>query len=1113
MVFLGEYSFWRIPLEYIHHKTTASWCCLVVLIRADSTVKSVSNSYVNILITVAVKCKLLYFLIFIPAFVFAQSAIHVVPQQSELDRYAAQELQRYVYLVSGELLPIKPIQKKMQGFVVGTLEDKAIRSLTASRLPAEFYEGYSLQTKDHFIVVSARTSIGLLYGVYGLLEDHYGVGFYLGHDAIPRKQKFYLPRVDEVKNPSMKIRGFLPWTNFPQSATVYSWEDWKFIIDQAAKMRMNFIHVHNYNGEAGHNEMFHNFTVNGITSRVWMPTAKTGHGWSCKGFDVKNFRFGGEDLFDDYDFGADCALHNETLTNELVFRKGVSLFARVIAYAHTRGVKIGLGLDIDLIVPDYKTTADDPAVVKARLDQVLEDYPDLDYLILFISENILTQPDKVALWRKTFDAMYAYLKSRPHTIQVAVAGWGLSKEMVEGLPTDVIIAPISKYSDKFEDGSIYGNREFWGCPWLERDFFSSEYYYPYNMHLSNTIAAWQARSKNMTGFYTLTWRLTDAIDPKMSFIAKAPWDSKNLLNTSKDVYLDYATKNYGAAAAEAMTSIINENEPLSCSDAECQPTGVFSGTRLGSGQYLLNFQRIELKKEKNTTKLFAVRADSIVKAGIEKREDADSCVAWVQDGARLVFKNVDLTGVVSLTLYSATANPFAGVDVRIGNPSSKVVITYVSPTTAGWHNWQGFPVSFPKTDGIHDLYISFKSTIQEQNEEAKTSAQLRMISEQISNSGSLEHARRMGHVASRLKAADLHLQLNRSFPNISKPSELTQLFSEWTFNFLNRVTDISSLGNVQSIQNRYIQERYLQKEEELLRSAHVKFPTRVQPRGTSSGVLITWRNNEPEAKGFYLYANGKSVNQKLISNLDSSYIVSSHEPAQYSVTAISSSGIESDLSPSSFAYAGTSDKKPPLIVVVSPPGGVKKGTFCYIKVRLVDDRAYELQKATLHYRKVGTANWFVSPLSRRVKAVFAGGFLCDRAGVYEYFVSASDGSNEATFPVDRETPLTVVVEENGCTKGNQQIEVQELNGELRWNMAGDKLDVFQVYRSQQKDFNAGPSTFVTYLPPQAQQYQSNMIDFNGDSLKGTYYHKVILMDSRGCIKAQSASTEVRFSSL
>lgn len=51
----------------------------------------------------------------------------------------------------------------------------------------------------------------------------------------------HLPVINDVRTPQMRIRGFLPWTNFPQSATIYSWNDWRYVIDQAAKMRMNLL--------------------------------------------------------------------------------------------------------------------------------------------------------------------------------------------------------------------------------------------------------------------------------------------------------------------------------------------------------------------------------------------------------------------------------------------------------------------------------------------------------------------------------------------------------------------------------------------------------------------------------------------------------------------------------------------------------------------------------------------------------------------------------------------------------------------------------------------------------------------------------------------------------
>ena len=164
------------------------------------------------------------------------------------------------------------------------------------------------------LVIAGSDAIGCLYGVYGLLEDYYGLGFYLGGDILPVRSALRIPSVDQRKRPAVAIRGFLPWTNFPQSATVYSWQDWRFIIDQMAKMRMNFLHIHNYN-ETGlkpqvidvprHNEMFHNFTCRGITSRVWMATVRTGHFWGMPRWDLSRYRFGAGDLFDDYDFGAD----------------------------------------------------------------------------------------------------------------------------------------------------------------------------------------------------------------------------------------------------------------------------------------------------------------------------------------------------------------------------------------------------------------------------------------------------------------------------------------------------------------------------------------------------------------------------------------------------------------------------------------------------------------------------------------------------------------------------------------------------------------------------------------------------------------------------------------
>lgn len=450
-----------------------------------------------------------------------QAQILQISSGTSLENYAASELQRYYYQLSGKLLNIERAASAnlKSDFILTTLDNPLVDDwqkkgiLKLKEKPGE--QGYILQTVKNAgrrtLLIVGTDPCGLLYGVYGLLEDHLGVRFYMSGDILPEKRmRGHLPVISDVRTPQMRIRGFLPWTNFPQSATIYSWNDWRYVIDQAAKMRMNFIMIHNYNGFCGHNETFHNFEYNGYLSRGWMPTIKTGHGWLCPGWDINEYRFGASEIYDDYDFGADYGLHNETLTNSQIKEKGETVFRKVIDYAHQRGVKIGLGLDIDVILPEYQVSADERGVIAAQTAQLAKQYPYLDYLFCFQSEG---SKDSIfyAKWQRVFDGFYEDMKRLSPSTHIVVSGWGMTAESVARLPKDVICAPISYYSAAFEPGNIYGEREYWGCPWLERDWSSSQYYYPYNVDLSETIHAYEKASENMKGFYALTWRLTDAV--------------------------------------------------------------------------------------------------------------------------------------------------------------------------------------------------------------------------------------------------------------------------------------------------------------------------------------------------------------------------------------------------------------------------------------------------------------------------------------------------------------------------------------------------------------------------------------------------------------------------
>lgn len=59
----------------------------------------------------------------------------------------------------------------------------------------------------------------------------------------------------------------------------------------------------------------------------------------------------------------------------------------MIAYAHLRGVKIGLGLDIDVVLPEYQSEPDNKDLIKVQVAEIAREYPELDYLLCFQSEG------------------------------------------------------------------------------------------------------------------------------------------------------------------------------------------------------------------------------------------------------------------------------------------------------------------------------------------------------------------------------------------------------------------------------------------------------------------------------------------------------------------------------------------------------------------------------------------------------------------------------------------------------------------------------------------------------------------------------------------------------
>lgn len=146
---------------------------------------------------------------------------------------------------------------------------------------------------------------------------------------------------------------------------------------------MSFIMIYNYNGFCGYNELFYNFEYKGYLLCGWMFIIKIGYGWGCFGWNINEYFFGVFEVYDDYDFGVDYGLYNEMLMNGQIKEKGVIIFCKVIVYVYLCGVKIGLGLDIDVVLLEYQFELDNKDLIKVQVVEIVCEYLELDYLFCF----------------------------------------------------------------------------------------------------------------------------------------------------------------------------------------------------------------------------------------------------------------------------------------------------------------------------------------------------------------------------------------------------------------------------------------------------------------------------------------------------------------------------------------------------------------------------------------------------------------------------------------------------------------------------------------------------------------------------------------------------------
>ena len=501
-----------------------------------------------------------------------RAIIVISPEASALERLAAKEVRRYLYLRTGRLLPVilcnSSPPSKSTLIVIGQKSRPAIKTLidgnnefTASIASLEAQQ-YVLKTIDYrkrqVALIIGGDSVGTLYGAYRFAE-HLGVRFYLHGDTIPDGQiALTMPNLDETGAPLFEVRGIQPFHDFPEGPDWWNTDDYKAIIAQLPKMRMNFIGLHTYpQGGAGPEptvwiglpeDIKPDGTVKFSSPSSYQNTLRGNWGYSAK--NTSDFAFGAAQLFERDDYGPEVTFgampwpDTPEERNQVFNRVGVML-KEAFEYAHTLGVKTCVGTETPLTIPDVvkeriKSAGKNPSdltvvqeIYEGIFQRIKKEYP-LDYYWFWTPEDWTWGDPKdkqVEATLADLRAAIAGAKKVNAPFLLATCGWVLGppkdRTLFDNvLPKEMPISCINRNVGflPVERGFAQAKgRPKWAIPWLEDD---PALIIPQLWAGRMRRDAADALAYGCNGLMGIHWR-TRILGPNISALAHAAWDQKD----------------------------------------------------------------------------------------------------------------------------------------------------------------------------------------------------------------------------------------------------------------------------------------------------------------------------------------------------------------------------------------------------------------------------------------------------------------------------------------------------------------------------------------------------------------------------------------------------------
>lgn len=574
----------------------------------------------------------------------AELSVVYTTAATPLEKLAARELSRYVYLrtrtltspAAGDSLPANDcivVARKNQPIVA------AIPGVKDAVIELREQE-YLLKTVEagahHILVIVGGDDVGTLYGAYRLAET-LGIRFYLDGDVIPDQQVAWkMPKLDERGSPLFSLRGILPFHDFFEGPDWWNADDYKKYLGQMAKMRMNFIGLHNYpsngiefapqGGAVKTNSEFpggepmvwiglrddvaDDGTVHRSYPAVYANTTRPG--WGNTPMKTSDYVAGAAMIFDYDAYGPDVMNGNcpwpatPEAANNLFNRTG-RMMNDVFTFAHQLGIKTCVGTQMPLTIPAavqnrLRAAGKDPkrpevvrSVYEGIFHRIAKTFP-LDYYWLWTDEGWCQtpKPEAVEAIKQDLQLAQEAINRVKAPFVLGTCGWVLGppdqRECFDALlpktsPLSCINPNVGHAPIEPAFAKVHG-RPLWAIPWLENDPAMT---IPQLWVGRMRYDAYDALRYGCTGLFGIQWR-TKVIGPNIAALAQAGWSQtwktglkgKGDHRTAPidDFYGDWANTQFGQDVGKPIAAIFERidgcNLPTPANWIDFGPGGVVS---------------------------------------------------------------------------------------------------------------------------------------------------------------------------------------------------------------------------------------------------------------------------------------------------------------------------------------------------------------------------------------------------------------------------------------------------------------------------------------------------------------------------------------------------------